>query len=284
MRRCQYSRCGMLIAIFATACAMTSRSSPREASPAENAAQELDDKGATGDALTDSHAAPLGFVLESVLRARRIRRGQPTLHFELRNGDTVLSGDRLQVSIRTSRDAHLHVAFCSQQGKDPRYPGLKVFPDSGAIRARAHQTTIAPDPAAEIVLDDKPGQESLYLILSRSELSSSDSELAQVIATARQGNQSVDCGPSFRDKVSGPRKDSSGAGARSGKSSRARRPAASTTGARRSQRTELSEEDPIVEIQRGGDVVWNNGVPMGVDADPDGIVILRYGLTHVAAL
>jgi hypothetical protein len=38
-----------------------------------------------------------------------------------------------------------------------------------------------------------------------------------------------------------------------------------------------------LEIPRGGDVVWNSGLEMGVEADPDGIVILRYGLTHIAA-
>ena len=49
------------------------------------------------------------------------------------------------------------------------------------------------------------------------------------------------------------------------------------------QKAQSSERDPVVEIQRGGDIVWNNGLSMGVEADPTGIVILRYGLTHVAA-
>ncbi|HEX3483366.1 MAG TPA: hypothetical protein VHT91_50490 [Kofleriaceae bacterium] len=44
-----------------------------------------------------------------------------------------------------------------------------------------------------------------------------------------------------------------------------------------------AEEDPVVEIQRGGDIVWNDGAPTGVEADPDGIVILRFALNHVAA-
>lgn len=207
------------------------------------------------------------------------------MFLELSNGASVIDGDRLQASIRTSQDAYLYLAFCSQHAKDSRYPGLKVFPEEGALRVRAYETTIAPDRAADIVLDDKPGQETLYLILSRVELSSSDSELAQVIASARQGSQSADCGSPFRAAVAGSRNESKANRAWSGNSQSRGRPQVSpSTRSGTSKGTDARpEEDPVVEIQRGGDIVWNNGTPMGVEADPDGIVILRYDLTHVAA-
>lgn len=229
--------------------------------------------------------APLGFVLESTLRARRIRNGRPTMFLDLSNGATVIDGDRLQVSIRTSQDVYLYLAFCSQNAKDPRYSGLKVFPEQGAIRATAYETTIVPDRAAEIVLDNKPGQETLYLILSRLELSSADSGLAQVLAAARQGNQSADCGTPFRAAVAGLRKEGKPNAVWSGKlrAREGRRGSTDAAPGAPKRATTGAEQDPVVEIQRGGDIVWNDGLSMGLDADPDGIVILRYGLTHVAA-
>jgi hypothetical protein len=38
----------------------------------------------------------------------------------------------------------------------------------------------------------------------------------------------------------------------------------------------------VVEIERGGKVVFGGAQP-GVEADPDGIVVLRYELKHIAA-
>jgi hypothetical protein len=39
---------------------------------------------------------------------------------------------------------------------------------------------------------------------------------------------------------------------------------------------------PVMEIQRGG-YVELGGVQSGVEADPDGIVVLRYELKHISA-
>lgn len=205
------------------------------------------------------------FVLESTLRARRLQHGQADMHIELDNDATVIDGDRLQVSIRTSQDAYLYIAFCSQHASDPRYPGLTVFPDKGALRVKAYETTVAPDRAAEIAIDDQPGQEALYLILSRVELSRAESGLAQVIAAARQGNESTDCTPLRGAPRRSPR-------ASSGSQSGGPRPS-----------NVRVEADPVIEIQRGGDIVWSNGAPPAIDGDPRGAVVLRFGLHHVSA-
>jgi hypothetical protein len=276
---------GAWLAALAGACT-TTMPPPRDGSREEPPLQAIEIESAPpGPPPSSGGRAALGFVLESTLRARRMRGGGPTMSFELSNGATVIDGDRLQLSVRTSQDAYLYVAFCSQQARDPRYLGLTVFPEQGAIRARAHEATIVPDRAAEIVLDDKPGPEVLYLILSRVELSSSDAGLAQVLAAARQGSQSADCGAPFRTAVAGSRKGSKPSAVWSGKlqaRAKHRSPPGAASGT--PQRAIASvEEDPIVEIQRGGHIVWNNGMSMGLEADPDGIVILRYGLTHVAA-
>ena len=225
-----------------------------------------------------------GFVLESTLRARRIRSGQPPMFLELGNGDMVVDGDRLQVVLRTSQEAYLYLAFCSQKAKDPQFPGLQVFPKRGAIYARAYETKVVPDRVAEIVLDDQPGRETLYLILSRTELSNSDSGLAQVLAAARHGSQSADCGPAFQTAVVGSGQQHKPKEARSGNLSGHRSSASSPTAtASRTLTARDVEPVPVVEIQRGGDIVWNDGVSMGLEADPDGVVVLRYGLIHVTA-
>lgn len=275
---------GASLTILVGSC--VTRPPPHAASRGDVKLQRIEIKDtASGDPAGDRGRASLGFVLESSLRARRFLNGATTLFLELSNGATVINGDRLQLHVRTSQDAYLYLAFCSQKARDPRYPGLKVFPEQGAIRVRAYETTIVPHPAAEIVLDDKPGQEALYLILSRADLSTSDVRLAEVIASTRQGSQSTDCVARFGAAVASPRKEHKPSEAWSGKLGarelRRASPAAASGPPRRASAG--PQEDPVVEIQRGGDIVWKNGMSMGLDPDPDGIVILRYGLVHVAA-
>ena len=117
-----------------------------------------------------------------------------------------MDGDRLQLSVQTSKDGYLYLAFCSQHAKDPRYQGLSVFPRQGGIPMVANQPTLAPDKNAEIVLDSNPGQETLYLILSRNELSHADNSLADVLATAREGRATSDCGTPFQAAIGGTRR------------------------------------------------------------------------------
>ena len=214
------------------------------------------------------------FVLEARLRARRMQHGQPITLDEIRSGDTVLDGDRLQLSVRTSRDGYLYLAFCSQQAREPRYRGLSVFPDrGGGIPMVANQPTLAPARDGEIVLDHQPGPEALYLILSRHELSLADAGLADVLAAARRGREATDCGAPFQAAVAGPRK---GATRRRGWNGGPREAGAAPP----TPNPDLGK--PVVEIQRGGYVEFG-GAQSGVEADPDGIVVLRYELKHISA-
>jgi hypothetical protein len=220
------------------------------------------------------------FVLETRLRARRVQHGQSITLDEIRSGDIVLDGDRLQLSVRTSKDGYLYLAFCSQQGKDAKYRGLIVFPDKGGIPMAANQPTLVPARDAEIVLDNQPGQEALYLILSRNELSRADAGLADVIATARQGRETADCGAPFQAGVAGSRKENTGRRSWNGGQREARAaPLAPHTGEGHAPNPDLGK--PVVEIQRGGYVEFG-GVQLGVEADPDGIVVLRYELKHIS--
>jgi hypothetical protein len=225
-------------------------------------------------------AAP--FVLETRLLARRTQHGQQITLDEMRSGDIVLDGDRLQLSVRTSKDGYLYLAFCSQQAKDPRYHGLSVFPpDKGGIPMVANQPTLAPARDAEIELDNQPGQEALYLILSRSELSHADAGLADVLAAARRGRETAECGAPFQGAIAGSRKGNTGHRGWNGggqREARAGQPALHR-GEGHAPNPDLGK--PVVEVQRGGYVRFG-GVQSGIEADPDGIVVLRYELKHIS--
>ena len=237
----------------------------------------------TPSAGSSTAGADAPFVLDIRLRARRTRHGQSIKLDEIHSGDIVLDGDRLQVSVRTSRDAYLYLAFCSQHTKDPRYRGLSVFPDQGGIRVIANQTIQAPvrdGKIGEIILDDQPGQEVLYVILSRNELSHADAGLADVLAAARRGRETTDCGARFESAVTGSRKGNTGHRGWDGgqRKARAAQPAPHS-GAESAPSPDPGR--PVVQIQRGGYVEFG-GVQSGVEGDPDGIVILRYELKHIS--
>src|SRR5262249_25706664 len=137
-----------------------------------------------------------------------------------------------------------------------------------------------------IRLDDKPGRETLYLIASRAELSYADSGLADVIAAARQGRETVDCGAPLRSAVAGPSTSPQPRrnGSRGARGSADSTPPTGAGHARPPVRPAPPQPDrPVVEIERGGEIAFHEGTQPGVGADLDGIVILRYELKHVPA-
>ena len=240
--------------------------------------------GAPSEIPSPSGAAPdAPFVVEARLRAHRTRNGRTITFDDVHSGDSVLDGDRLQLSVRASGQAYLYLGFCSQHAGDPRYHGLSVFPETGSIQIMAHETVTVP--TTEIVLDNKPGQETLYLIVSRVELSDADAELANVIAIARQGKETVDCGAPLHSAMAGPSKggklrpDRSGGGR--GSADPKPRPAAGPKPPARPANTGGGR--PPVDIERGGDIVSKEGAQPGVEADLEGIVVLRYELQHAPA-
>jgi hypothetical protein len=198
--------------------------------------------------------------------------GESIVLDNLGTGATVQDGDRLQLSVRTSDNSFLYLVFCSGRALNPRYPGLTVFPEQGALPLTANVTTIVPAAHGAIVLDHRVGQETLYLILSRTELSQADSVLASVIAAAGHGSRDAECGATLEAAIVGPRIQSK---------------LAQHWGGRRTglvqEPGKNPEPEPLVEIHRGGNLVWDGGLQVGVAADPDGIVIQRFSLIHKAA-
>lgn len=266
---------GGWLVVAATGCMLLPRSRDASLEPRSQAHEDPTADTASHDG-DDLSGEPL--VLESRLQVRRMRNGQ-TLTLELEDGDIVMDGDRLQAYIRTAQAAHAYLAFCSQSASDPRHPGIRIFPEIGAIRIPARTTTIVPHKAAEVVLDTSPGPEALYLIVSRVELSR-DSELPSAIAAARSGNETSDCRSPKPDNASPQRELRGKLPVRIGNR------ASASPGPRPRPATAPPEEpEPRVEIQRGergANIIWNQGM-LGSQASPDSLVVLRYGLRHIAA-
>lgn len=122
--------------------------------------------------------------------AIQVTRANVAVPHELRDGDTLMTGDRLRLSVVTSTDAHLYLAFCASQH-------LQLVPSQQGVIATAGQLAFIPEAGGELLLDDQPGSEVLYVIVSQSELSRADPALAARIAAASDPTRTVDCGASL---------------------------------------------------------------------------------------
>jgi hypothetical protein len=152
---------------------------PRPGAP--EAAQTIDDTRGTDDSRgLELHGARLGFD-----HALLVQRPASSVPHELHDGDTVTTGDRIRASVQTSEDAYLYLAFCAHHE-------LAVYP-SGGIRIHAGQLTIVPTSGAELVFDEDPGLEVLYVILSRTELSAGAPTLLDALASRRPHGTPADC-------------------------------------------------------------------------------------------
>lgn len=126
------------------------------------------------------------FTLQIGLRIHGSKEGP------LSDGDTVMKGDRIQVFAQTTEDAHMYLAFCTEDRK------LAVFPSRGSISTPAGTTTVAPGKDASLVVDGSLGSEALYVILSRADLVSTDPRLADAIHAAQSREAVADCGMRFQ--------------------------------------------------------------------------------------
>ncbi len=206
------------------------------------------------------------FVLDAQLKVHRRQGGRSITLEERRSGEIIMDGDQLQLSAKTSSDGYLYLAFCSLRSQIKGLPGLSVFPSQGEIRLNANQTTPVP---AEIIVDNHPGPETLYVIFSRSKLSQSDARLAEVLTIEQRKQSTAECGTQFRRAIEGSRGEIT-----SGELKGAQRGG-------RSEGDDAARRDKPA-VARGFEVTSAN-VPPGVDADADadGIVVLRYEFTHV---
>jgi len=241
----------------------------------------------------------LGF--DHSLQVRRSENGVP---HDLHDGDTAMTGDRIHVSIQTSKDAYLYLAFCAHQA-------LTVYPQGG-IRTRAGSLMFAPDNA--LILDSDPGPEVLYVILSRREISIADPKLADALAAKRPTSMPTDCGPSLESKLAKKLTPSTTSVLRGellrkkpmappdAPNGQGRSNAAITTstgpvsGSSGRKRPPMHTEEPSLRIanpppdpdfeRNPGNIVWYGrdgatGPADVVAADEDGIAVVRHTFMHV---
>lgn len=194
-------------------------------------------------------------------------RGANTAGFhELRDGDTVMTGDRVHASVTTSTGAYLYVTFCAEQH-------LQVYPSQRGVRTRAGDLVRVPEGDGELELDSHPGFEVLYLILSQDELSVADPELAALLAAGGDGNKPVACDASLDGKLMKSAGSPPSNVLRGERIPRKPRPPSRTGGP---------------ELAGGpGDVVWYAADGAGspgtvIAADADGIAVVRYRFRHVS--
>jgi hypothetical protein len=179
----------------------------------------------------------------------------------LRDGDTLESGDRIHVEVKTTVPAHVYLVYCDRDEK------LTVFPSEASVETRAGEITLLPAANASIVLDDTPGQEVLYVIASRTKLAAAEPALADVVARSRPAKTSPDCGKAFRAAVKG----------RPGVKKPVVRGNRDQGGADGGERI-----PPPATIERGAYLEWDDGAVVNAGADFHGIVILRYKFEHVS--
>jgi hypothetical protein len=200
--------------------------------------------------------------------ALQVRRSQTAVRHELRDSDTVMTGDRISASVMTSTDAYLVLAFCKNQH-------LQIYPSQRGVRTRAGDLVLVPEGGSELVVDGPPGSEVLYLILSQNELSLADPHLAELVLAASGGTTVVDCGANLDVRVT-----------KSGSSPPTSVLRGETLAKKRVPRSRADSAEAPDLARNPGDAVWYttdeaHGPGTVVAADPDGIAIVRYRLIHV---
>ena len=211
--------------------------------------------------------APAPFVLEARLDASRTTGTDTLTLADVQDGRTpLISGDRVQITLRTSQTAHVYLAMCAQRPNHNAYHGLTIFPQSGSKVIAADDPTILPSPTIGIILDDQPGTEVIYVVVARSELTTADAQLAKVLDGARQGAQRGECGAQL----------SPGPAPAAGRRPPAPAPAAPVTRPRATieRGVYLGEMAPAAPTGGGRP-------PRAIAADASGVVVLRYQLPHV---
>lgn len=198
--------------------------------------------------------------------ALELRDAKTAVFHALRDGDTVMTGDRIRASVTTSTGAHLYLAFCAEQH-------LQVYPSQRGVRTRAGDLVRVPEGDGELVLDSHPGSEVLYLILSQDELSVADPDLAALLAAGGDGSQPVACGASLDDKLM---------------KSAGSPPSNVLRGERIPRKPRPQSRTEVPDLAGDlGDVVWYAADGAGspgtvIAADKNGIAVVRYRFRHVS--
>jgi hypothetical protein len=129
----------------------------------------------------------VGLARLRVEHAFEVRRAETSAAHELRDGDTVMTGDRLRATLRVSDDAHLYVAFCDDGH-------LKMYTPQHGVLLRTGEGWAVPGGGRDLIVDAHVGAEVLYLIVSQDELAFADPQLAALVSPSAAGTVDCDAG------------------------------------------------------------------------------------------
>ena len=99
---------------------------------------------------------------------------------------TLYSGERLWLSVRTNRQANVYVAYCDSTQH------LSVYPADGAISIAPGSAVRVP-PQTEFRVDDNPGIETIFVVASLHTLDETDPALARVLRYAAAHGDKPPC-------------------------------------------------------------------------------------------
>jgi hypothetical protein len=192
--------------------------------------------------------------------AVQVRASHTAAFRELRDGDTVTTGDAIRASVTTSTDAYLYLAFCADQR-------VQMYPSQRGVRTAAGQRMVVPEGGGELVLDSQPGSEVLYLIVSQDELSVADPALAALLVASGDGTRPVTCDASLDTRLGTPADSPS-------------------SNVLRGETVPRKDRPPAPGVAGNpGDAVWYTtdgasrpGAVVGADAN--GIAVVRYRFRH----
>lgn len=205
------------------------------------------------------------FVLEARLNAYRIAGASMLTLADVQDGHTpLISGDHVQLAIRTSQTAYVYLAVCARGKTDDAYHGLTIFPERGSKVIAPNTTAVLPSPTIAVILDDHPGTEVIYVVVAKAELATADAQLAKALDGARQGAQRSECGAQLSPRSAPP----------AGRRAQAPEPVATHHEATIERGVYLGEMVPVAPT--GSDKPQH-----AIAADANGVVVLRYDLPHV---
>lgn len=170
----------------------------------------------------------------------------------IRPGDTLKSGDRIELMVSLEQPAYLYIVQFFADGG-----AAVLFPDAGDRLMSAAEPHRIPEAGAWFELDEARGEEHIYVVASRRPLSLAAAPIAQQLARVRIASGDIAAEGAAPAPPPGP--DAAGA---------------------------AKEKEPALEVpaleNRGASALDQDGESPAVHgrADPDGVLAFRFWFRH----
>lgn len=188
----------------------------------------------------------------------------------LESGDTLTSGDLVEVVVATDRPAYVYLVQRFADGS-----AVVLHPESGDLQLQGGLETRLPEPGAWYRLDEATGEEHLYIVASEQPIGAADSVLAEALAEVRsEGTMATEVTaastpkPPLAPQPTAPHPVSAGVAAPHA------RPAASRPSAPNPARLPFSSRGLVKAVEEG---------IAAIEADATGVAIYHFWFRHEPA-